>query len=1103
MDNRNKIDGFSDVSNEIENSDEGVSDHPSSIFDDNTGEIDKRSFGSNSGRNSSKTIPDDYERMLKEQEDFLKSLDEQFSSYSTENSSGNETSSLEELLTAYAEPVTDDIVSAPEINIDTEETAEFRIPEIKIADVAENPSAREHEIPEIKIDDLLAETENRTEDDVKVPDVKLDDVSYVEADSDKEIPDLKIDFSEMSVPENLEDTIEIQTFLDDETREIINDLNNMEEPDTYSELVVEDKPVEEPTHEGIPAEQQVEEPEFEEVHFDEPENETYPEEDDVVVVKDNEYGEEGTPLKINGYEPAPYQESEPEEEYNPMFDELLKDEPVDEKVDEFTETDVDEFVEEEVPEWEAFVEQFDSQEEKTAVEEATVEPASEEIAEEPVVEETAEYDPDRMPWEDMVETIDTAENEKVSYEEAAQQPAVQDYELPQIENDETIDYSDLDIQMLRNEYEDEEEETEEDFDDFDIDAYIQENLSHTSNLVFPKFDENGEPVIEEPVVPVEEVNAEIPEVRFDEPEVPEEEEPQEDDDDDYDVEASIHETFANINTELPDFGKEFEEVPVEEAEVTVEDYKPEKPAPAEEPVIEDVPIAEEDIEIPEAEIVKAEIPEIEVPLDTDDDDDYDVEASIHETFASINRDLPDFGKEFEENADEIPVEEVETIVEDSNPETAEFAEEPVAEETPVEDNIVIPEIEVEPAGNNDFNIEIESINLDFADNKEAVELPEVGDISIEASEEPAVEIPEIKADEPEVPEIELPQEDDDDDYDVEASIHETFANINAELPDFGKEYEESAEELKLDLPEEEPAVEEAKAPAFDSFNAPEEKPFVEEHVATGRTAELRGLTDLDMTFMFDDDDSVDNIDSIISEIKDYNIEKGIRNVEDTQINIISEIKKEELMARENEPETEEEPDVASVKPAEKKSFLSSFFGVSEAEIDNYEEDEEEDEKPSENNSDNTVEIPVEEYTEEEIEKTKSSIMKAIADMKPIEEGELLYDDEPALDNEFDAVYTAPQPQPQIQKASSYEDQEHINVLTKQIEKERIAREEMFEQTQQLKLQVSEYENELNDVTNNMSRTNRILNVILTLLIIALFVILFIMGFFFAKERGLI
>ncbi|MBQ3385044.1 MAG: hypothetical protein IJG59_07490 [Erysipelotrichaceae bacterium] len=1113
MDNKDKIDSLSGQENEIENSEEGVSDHPSSIFDDNTGEIDKRSFGSNSGRNSSKSIPEDYERMLKEQEDFLKSLDEQFSSYGNDNNSDNETSSLEELLKAYAEPVADDIVTAPELNIDPEKTAEFRIPEINIPDVTENPSVQEYEIPEIKIDDLLAETENKPETAIQVPEVNLDDVSYVEPDNDTVTPDLKIDLSDMNVPENLEDTIEIQTFLDDETREIINDLSNMEEPETYSELVVDDKPAEEPEYEEAPADQQqVEDPEYEEVHFDAPEYETYPEDEDVVVVKDNEYEGEDNPLAINGYEPAPYQESEPEEEYNPMFDELLKDEPVDETVDEFTETNVDEFVEEEVPEWEAFVEQFDSREEKPAVEENTEEPVLEESAEEPVVEEPAEYDPNRMPWEDMVETIDTA-SEELPYEEKLQQPAEEDYELPKIENDEAIDYSDLDIQMFKEEYEDE-EETEEDFNDFDIDAYIQENLSHTSNLVFPKFDENGQPVVEE--TPVQEEPVETPEVMFEEPEIPAVEEPEETDDDDYDVETSIHETFANINAELPDFGKEFEEpaeeAPVQEAEVTVEDYKPEESAPVEteeEPVIEEVPVTEENIDIPEVEIEKAEIPEVEMPLEVDDDD-YDVEASIRETFANINAELPDFGKEFEEKVDEIPVEEVETIVEDHNPETVEFAEEPVMETPAEEDYVDVPEIEIEPV-NEDFNIEIEPVDLDFGNKEASVDLPEIEDISFENPEEPAVEeiqeveIPETKVEEPEVPEIELPQEDDDDDYDVEASIHETFANINAELPDFGKEFEEPAEELKLDIPEEEPVVEEAKAPEFD-FSVQEEKPAPEEHVVTGRTAELRGLTDLDMTFMFDDDDSVDNIDSIISEIKDYNIEKGIRNVEDTQINIISEIKKEELMARENEPEPEEAEE-APAKPAEKKSFLSSFFGVSEAEIDNYEEDEdeEEEEKPSENNSENTVDIPVEEYAEEEIEKTKSSIMKAIADMKPIEEGELLYDDEPVLDNEFESVYTAPQPEPQLQKqkTSSYEDQEHISVLTKQIEKERIAREEMFEQTQQLKLQVSEYENELNDVTNNMSRTNRILNVILTLLIIALFVILFIMGFFFAKERGLI
>ena len=251
----------------------------------------------------------------------------------------------------------------------------------------------------------------------------------------------------------------------------------------------------------------------------------------------------------------------------------------------------------------------------------------------------------------------------------------------------------------------------------------------------------------------------------------------------------------------------------------------------------------------------------------------------------------------------------------------------------------------------------------------------------------------------------------------------------------------------------------------------------------------RELTDEEGTFMLDDD-AEDNIEDILNELKERNIEKGIRNVEDTQINIMSELKKEELMRDQTEPAVEEKTATGSVKP-EKKSLFQSFFGVSDEEIDDYQE--EEDEEPVTKKVEKPVKI-AEEYSEDEIEQTNSSIMKAIADMKPIEDGEMLYDEETSYDT------TQGYPAPMMQKTR---EQEHINVLTAQIEKERKARDELFETTQQLKLQVSEYENDLNEVSNNMSRTNRILNVILTLLIIALFVILFIMGFFFAKERGLI
>ena len=62
---------------------------------------------------------------------------------------------------------------------------------------------------------------------------------------------------------------------------------------------------------------------------------------------------------------------------------------------------------------------------------------------------------------------------------------------------------------------------------------------------------------------------------------------------------------------------------------------------------------------------------------------------------------------------------------------------------------------------------------------------------------------------------------------------------------------------------------------------------------------------------------------------------------------------------------------------------------------------------------------------------------------------------------------------------------------------------MAEQTKQLKLQMSEYENEINNANSSMTKTNKILNFVLTLLILLLFAFLLVIGYWFAQERGLI
>ena len=95
------------------------------------------------------------------------------------------------------------------------------------------------------------------------------------------------------------------------------------------------------------------------------------------------------------------------------------------------------------------------------------------------------------------------------------------------------------------------------------------------------------------------------------------------------------------------------------------------------------------------------------------------------------------------------------------------------------------------------------------------------------------------------------------------------------------------------------------------------------------------------------------------------------------------------------------------------------------------------------------------------------------------------------------------PKNSVDSALYYANPADVEELNQKIEKEKLLRQQVLEQTKQINLQVKEYENELDSVNDNMSRTNKILNFVLTLLIMTLFVILFVIGFWFAQERGLL
>lgn len=84
-----------------------------------------------------------------------------------------------------------------------------------------------------------------------------------------------------------------------------------------------------------------------------------------------------------------------------------------------------------------------------------------------------------------------------------------------------------------------------------------------------------------------------------------------------------------------------------------------------------------------------------------------------------------------------------------------------------------------------------------------------------------------------------------------------------------------------------------------------------------------------------------------------------------------------------------------------------------------------------------------------------------------------------------------------------ENNDSIQELTQRIEQERAMREELLEKTRQLNVQISEYENEVDDLSSNMNKTGKLLNVVITILVIALFFIIIVIGYWFFQERGLI
>ena len=187
----------------------------------------------------------------------------------------------------------------------------------------------------------------------------------------------------------------------------------------------------------------------------------------------------------------------------------------------------------------------------------------------------------------------------------------------------------------------------------------------------------------------------------------------------------------------------------------------------------------------------------------------------------------------------------------------------------------------------------------------------------------------------------------------------------------------------------------------------------------------------------------DYLDRYINEVKKYNIEQGNAASENTQINILRSLEQEQPKPAPSRPY----PRKSSPVPPVESPFVSQSADA--------------------NADTDRMQAQTDDYHSPAM--TREDIMAEVQNL--VNGSSRTEDDTPP------AIPAEP--------ARSMSD----DTFNRHLEAERNTRQQLLNETAQMRAQLDDYEDNLSEVTNKMRQTNRILNIVLVILIIALMVIL--------------
>lgn len=248
------------------------------------------------------------------------------------------------------------------------------------------------------------------------------------------------------------------------------------------------------------------------------------------------------------------------------------------------------------------------------------------------------------------------------------------------------------------------------------------------------------------------------------------------------------------------------------------------------------------------------------------------------------------------------------------------------------------------------------------------------------------------------------------------------------------------------------------------------------------------------------DDTFTNeyLDDFIKEVREYNIRKGTRESDNTQADILYQLNAANRAKRSHYiQEIQEEP-----QPEETKKTILSRDDIA-LQVQNLLKEEE---APS-FDSDMRFAKELKETPADHAQAEDVVYEEPVVEEAPVVES---FQPQPAAEEAVEEYISQPEQKPQrpakkiiqpIMMEDAVEDEEEVPVK-KDAPQQAVLHKKLLEETQQLRVQMDEYEAELTDLSDGVEKTNKLLNFVLCFLILVLLVIIGFIAYSLWKAGGI-